>query len=322
MRRTLLIPWLILASTVACGGDSDPKKCTVDTECKGDRVCNEGACVERAAAPPAIRSGGPPITEVPTARLPWGLGSGRVKSALPSAPPTSPPPAPPPSVTSAPALAVGDCSILPDQPHGAELTPSAMKAALSLLPDVGCASSADARRLLSECQTSAGKQRVLMKARNAPSAMCDIAVRTFSFRVNDGRTGTWVHFVVAFGDGVHTRAESYIVELFKGDTAKLEYSGVTGASPACARNFDAPDPQGSYTATELRTTLKTAPPGLHDYFCTAATSYAAVPPVPAVPSCNCAFGPKAWGPCERTGCGANYYCVEDGPDRGYCVCSC
>lgn len=314
MRTPALFLGGVVLAAIGCGGDS--ATCTKDSECKGTLQCIASACVDPSTTPTAS----PLLTGLPN----WTKGSA-VASAKPK--PAPPPvllpkatvtatalPTPPP-----PALRVAECSILPDQPHGADISPAQLKSALANLPDLGCARAADAQRLVKECQTSSGKQRVLVKATGGTASACEIAVRTFSFRVDDGRAGTWVHFSVFVGEGNSFHGESYILELFSDDTSKLEYSGVTGESPACSGKFDGPDGAGNYTSTELRATLRTAPQGLHDYLCTSASSYARVPPLSR---CTCGGGPKTWGPCERTGCSKNYHCVEEGADRGYCVCDC
>jgi hypothetical protein len=98
---------LLLAHSVAAA------QCTMDTECKGDRVCEKGKCVSPAPAPaPAAAAPAPDGTApatAPTETVP-------APAADPSVAPAPPPAAAPPAAAAAPPPAPGLRPLEPVRP--------------------------------------------------------------------------------------------------------------------------------------------------------------------------------------------------------------
>lgn len=302
---------VLVVCCIACSNTEDPKAtkpvepvahgCSVDVDCKGDRVCEAGKCVAPAKKEPAPKPLPPPTL------LPGSTPK----------PTPAPAPAPTPAPAPAPAAAtLSQCSALPAQHQAWELSENVSYTMLTAIPNTGCATTEELKSLVLSCWRQVKTTRVVAAINKPGFSACSVTFRTFAYAPGSGRTGTWANVAVYVGRDQAFHTESYIVETYTGGSAGLLYRGATGGSPACRGAFDEPDSFGNVSTKPYRDYLRKAPKGLKDFFCSDAQTVSKVAPKTTCPKgMGLKYG-KCWYKCPASNyCGQACRC-----ESGLCIC--
>ena len=239
--------------------------CSKDSDCKGDRVCNSGACKEDAD------QDAEPKKKAPTGTAPAKEPSTNAAVPLPPLQP-SPAPAPPSPPTGLPKVSLASCK--DTEGRWATYTPMVehVVAAARILPQTGCLRGDEIAGALSQCGGERRHGLVTVDVTMANLTTCIISVHTLE--LGERR---WINLSVFVGINARFHSESYIVEMKPAGPSKY-FFGFTGASSLCSGTTD-PDAAGSDTSPIMRSEWGTLGANVRtDFFCADGSNLSAPAP--------------------------------------------